>query len=94
MFRELDSNQDKRILLIEIKKKLFGVESREAIIDVLEGADLDQDGGISYKEFMLALIDVSLSLNEKTMKDAFDLLDEDQNGLIDFEEFQQISETR
>lgn len=77
MFRELDSNQDKRILLIEIKKKLFGVESREAIIDVLEGADLDQDGAISNKEFMLALIDVNLSLNGKTMKDAFDLLDED-----------------
>ena len=64
-------------MLIEIKKKLFGVESREAIIDVLEGTDLDQDGGISNKEFMLALIDVTLSLNGKTMKDAFDLLDED-----------------
>lgn len=49
----------------------------EAIIDVLKGVNIDQDGEISYKEFMLALIDVNLFLNGKTMKNAFDLFDTD-----------------
>ena len=46
LFQELDSDNSNTIQLIEIKKKLFDIDSGEAIIDVLKGADINLDGEI------------------------------------------------
>ena len=84
----MDDDNSNTITLIEIKKKLFDIESGEAIIDVLKGADIiDQDGEIQYEEFILALTDVNLFLSDQNMKSAFDSFDINKDGHIDLHEF-------
>ena len=65
------------------------MESGEAIIDVLRGADaIVGDGEIQRDEFFLALTDVNMFLNDQNMKSAFDSFDLNKNGHIDLKEFQ------
>ena len=64
------------------------MESGEAIIDVLRGADaIVGDGEIQRDEFFLALTDVNMFLNDQNMKSAFDSFDLNKNDHIDLKEF-------
>ena len=88
LFIKLDTNESNTIQLIEIKKQLFDIESGEAIIDVLKGADvIEGDGEIQYEEFVLALTDVNIFLNDQNLKSAFDSFDINKDQHIDLEEF-------
>lgn len=59
-------------------------------MEVLKGADIDQDGEISYEEFMLSLTDANFFLNPKNMRAAFNHFDLDKNGAICLEEFKKL----
>jgi calcium-dependent protein kinase len=53
-----------------------------------EAFDKHKDGQITYEELKQGLLQLkSINMNEKDIKDLFDLIDVDQNGKIDYTEF-------
>ena len=90
LFEELDANEDGKIQLDEIKKKLVVISGGEAIMEVLKGADIDRDGEISYEEFMLSLTDANFFLNPQNMRDAFNHFDKNGDGAIDIHELKNL----
>ena len=61
----------------------------------LRMADTDNDGEISYKEFMIAVIRVNLKIlmsdqTDMKMRKTFGKIDVDHNGTLDLEEMQNL----
>ena len=83
MFVQFDNNKDGKIQVYEIKKNLFDYSGGEAIIDVLMGADINDDGEIGYEEFMLALTDPNFFIKSANLKKAFEKFDTNNDGNID-----------
>lgn len=55
---------------------------------ILHFFDYNQDGTISFNEFVLIVI--ALSVPEKDVDIVFDIIDLDNNGVLSEEEFQQV----
>lgn len=53
---------------------------------IIDGIDTDKNGRISYTEFLAAMIDENIYMKPKYLKIAFDMLDKDKSGTIEFEE--------
>lgn len=59
---------------------------------LLAAADIDQDGWISYGEWLLLL--ALLAIPEHELKAVFNVVDLDGNGEIDFKEFDLVMQVR
>ncbi len=59
---------------------------------LLAAADMDQDGWISYGEWLLLL--ALLAIPEHELKAVFNVVDLDGNGEIDFKEFDLVMQVR
>ena len=49
---------------------------------MIKKVDLNQNGQIEYSEFITCCSNVSIMMNEKYLKEAFELFDVDSNGYI------------
>ena len=58
-------------------------ENADALIDILKGADTDNDGTINYTEFLAATMNAQTFMKESYLKAAFKLFDKDGSGKID-----------
>ena len=61
-------------------------EIGKEVEEIMQNADLDKNGVISYSEFILAGMNRELAKTEKNMKSAFNFLDRDSNGFITCDE--------
>lgn len=90
VFDQFDSNGDGKISVVELGGvfKAMGTSYTETELNrVLEEVDTDRDGYINVDEFS-TLCRSSSSASE--IRDAFDLYDQDKNGLISAAELHQV----
>ncbi|PKI52836.1 probable calcium-binding protein CML27 [Punica granatum] len=83
VFNQFDTNGDGKISAAELSQVLSAmgsVTSKEDIQRAMEEIDSDRDGYINLPEF--AALCRSNSSGESDLRDAFNLYDQDRNGLI------------
>ena len=90
MFREFDKD-DKGVIskkdFQEQIKSLYGdVISEEITNKIFKNIDLDNSGEISYNEFLTSVIDDKKILTEDRLQKAFNMFDNDGNGMLSIEE--------
>lgn len=59
-------------------------------MEILKGADTDNNGTINYTEFLAATMDATVYLRETYLKTAFKMFDSDCSGKIDSAELLQL----
>jgi calcium-dependent protein kinase len=64
-------------------------EAERKVAEVLEEVDFNNDGTISFSEFVTVTIKKEKLLSEESLKKAFDLFDLDGNGYITIDEFKE-----
>ena len=57
---------------------------------ILKECDVNNDGLISYEEFIQAAIDHKTLLNEKNIKEVFNIFDLNGDGFITLEELKKV----
>ena len=81
MFKKLDQNGDGQLTYTELKNGLefyFGKYKIEADLNrIIQEINWDNDGWISYVEFLRVSINQDKQLDEKNIKIAFDRFDLD-----------------
>ena len=55
--------------------------------EVFKQIDLDGDGSVDFHEFCVAAVDHKKLLSTQNLKMVFNMLDKDQNGTIELDEF-------
>ena len=68
----------------------FGLKEEESIDGLIKNIDSDNNGYITFEEFLIASINKEKILTEKNLKMAFDVFDRDKNGGISHEELKYI----
>ena len=82
VFDQIDENGDGNLDKEEILKVLPPDEQNWELIDqVFEAIDVDENGKISYTEFLAAMYSKT-QLKENNLKDAFNFFDKDGDGEI------------
>ena len=72
----------KKFLINNQEKNIFQGEKDEEIKKQFLGIDIDYNNKIDFTEFLAANLDKSLYLDKIRLKNAFDILDSDKNGII------------
>lgn len=92
-FLSLDQHQQGTISLSDLKhvmvNKLNLVDDRE-ILQVFEALDYNHDHEIHYSDFLAAMVDTQIDLNDALISSAFRRLDSDGSGYINAEDLQEI----
>ena len=68
----------------------FGLKEEESLDGLIKNIDSDNNGYITFEEFLIASINKEKILTEKNLKMAFDVFDRDKNGGISHEELKYI----
>ncbi|KAL3618996.1 hypothetical protein CASFOL_037224 [Castilleja foliolosa] len=92
IFKKFDSNGDGRISPSELGAILNGLgsaTSADEVARIMSELDKDGDGFIDLKEFMAFHCGGGAD-NNKELKDAFDLYDQDKNGTISASELHAV----
>lgn len=82
----LDKDHNGYINLKELVEGFQDLLSQKEIKKILKGIDVDHNGAINYIEFIAATLSTKIVEDKKKLKDAFNSLDKDQDGLIDAKE--------
>jgi calcium-dependent protein kinase len=92
MFQILDKNGDGSLTIKEIEDgfKELNINDREQLLENIKLADVNNSGEIDYTEFIAATLDHKILSNEKNLKAAFDMFDQDGSGSIDKSEIIKI----
>lgn len=96
LFNSLDLNNDGELSREEIKQGFFTVfgyadgDLDEEVDKVMKEIDTDQNGSISYTEFVTAALNRRQLLNKERLMLAFKIFDLDNNGGISAEEMRNI----
>ena len=68
----------------------IGLKEEESLDGLIKNIDSDNNGYITFEEFLIASINKEKILTEKNLKMAFDVFDRDKNGGISHEELKYI----
>lgn len=94
MFIELDKNCDGVLSREEIEMGLMSqygaVKAKEETEAIFQKVDSDQNGFISYDEFIRASIDKTKILTEEKLKAAYKLFDKNGDGNIEAKEIKEV----
>ncbi|MCO5547017.1 hypothetical protein L7F22_000457 [Adiantum nelumboides] len=91
IFREMDTDNNGKITLDELKQGLAKQGSALAEIEIrklMETADVDKSGSIDYMEFITATINMNKMEKEEHLFAAFQYFDKDNSGFITKEELE------
>ena len=72
----------KKFLINNQEENIFHGEKDEEIKKKFLGIDIDYNNKIDFTEFLAANLDKSVYLDKTKLKNAFDILDSDKNGII------------
>lgn len=92
MFKMIDTDHSGAITFEELKSGLERVGSNlveSEIRQLMDAADVDQDGTIDYGEFLAATLHLNKIEREENLFAAFSWLDKDQSGYLTIDELQQ-----
>ena len=91
LFNKLDVNGDGELTKEEFVNGLKHIGgSKKQFNEIFKNMDSDQNGTISYTEFISALISKEVYFKEDKLKQAFQLFDKDNDGQITFDELRNI----
>ena len=94
VFKQLDTNDDGKLTLNELKNGFeiyFGkILSNVELKQLMEDIDGDADGFISYEEFLRVTVNKRKLLEEKNLSIAFERFDVDGDGKLSKEEIKKI----
>ena len=94
IFIELDANCDGVLSREEIEcglvKYYGGDKAKQETDAIFEKVDADQNGFISYDEFIRASIDKNKILTEEKLRAAFKLFDKNGDGTIEAKEIKEV----
>lgn len=93
IFNQMDFNGNKKLDSQEFEQALgaFGIFPKKVEIQALmKYYDIDQDGNISYDEFLSGLKDELTERRVNMVKKAFAMLDKDQSGVITISDISHI----
>jgi calcium-dependent protein kinase len=94
VFKMLDKNSDGILSYVELKsgfEKVMGKYISEIEIDkIIQEMDGDNNGFISYEEFLRVSINQKKLLSERNLKLAFDRFDMDKDGKLSREEIKKV----
>jgi len=100
----MDEDGDGTITMMELKKAMSKHISENAhetqpkqiqmqeIERIMERADVDGNGSLSYEELMMSYVHQKMSAKEERLWDAFVRIDEDRNGRITVDELEKVME--
>jgi calcium-dependent protein kinase len=102
-FSAMDEDGDGTITMGELKKAMSKHISENAefqpkqiqmqeIERIMEKADVDGNGSLSYEELMMSFVHQKMSAKEERLWDAFVRIDEDRNGRITVDELEKVME--
>ena len=90
VFKDLDKDHDGQIShneLIEAYKQFSFNSSLELHVnEIIKKLDFNQTAAIDFGEFLVAHVSYMQSLNQKRLKQIFDIIDRDKNGFLTVEE--------
>jgi calcium-dependent protein kinase len=91
-FNRMDKNGDGELTLQELQAgcKELGIMKQEDVNQLFQTIDSDNNGSISYSEFLAATIDQKTYMKRENYWEAFRVFDLDGNGKVTLDEFKQI----
>ena len=94
LFHKIDVNNDGTISKDEFEKASDDLHDMHFFNfkdintdEVFKQIDLDGDGSVDFHEFCVAAVDHKKLLSTQNLKMVFNMLDKDQNGTIELDEF-------
>lgn len=88
-FRAIDKNGDGTISRSELQSASAQTLSEAEVKSLLSVLDSNKDGRISYLEFLRAAQDQRKTLSRRNLQQAFQSIDQDQDGVLSIEELKQ-----
>jgi calcium-dependent protein kinase len=93
-FKQVDTDHDGQLTrkeLIEAYKKTSrGVNVEAEVDEIFKRLDFNKTDAIDFSEFLVATIDHRQSMNDKQLKQIFQIIDKDQNGFLEMNELQEF----
>ncbi|KAL9233403.1 hypothetical protein vseg_008412 [Gypsophila vaccaria] len=92
LFKRIDKDQSGSITFEELRDGLQRVDSKiqeSEIVQLMNAADVDENGTIDYGEFLAATLHLNKLDREENLASAFAYFDKDASGYITIDELQQ-----
>ena len=92
LFQQIDTNKDGKLSLDEMNQVLEGLDDMNAqqLQQLFFDIDTDMSGSIDLTEFLAAMLERKVYLNEQMLLNAFKRFDLDDSGLISAGELQEV----
>jgi len=86
VFRDMDLNMDGVLMLEELQEGLLRQGSRQDPGALMATLDMDQDGQVSYTEFLSGFLSLEPERLDNALRYAFEVFDLDEDGHLDMRE--------
>jgi len=93
-FKTIDTDHDGQLTrkeLIEAYKRISNQPNIEAEVDeIFKKLDFNNTDAIDFSEFLVATVNYRLNINDKQLKQIFQIIDKDKNGFLETNELKEF----